>query len=606
MNVMMCSVPVEAVGSELRRKRSEGPMPINPKVGIISIIRYLVKQGVVENKLDFYDIDMLYPSDKEISDYFKFKSPDIIGLSGVVSTSYQQIKRISKIAKEVLPNVVVVVGGGIAAAYRVILHQTDVDYCVKGDGEIAFYKIIQALGAGDVSQIYEIPGVAYQKNSQVLIEGMGEQQAADDIGCHSLSWLRKGLNGSDELLNNYIRPGGMSGLFSLDTRVDEFIDQPLATIYTTKGCVARCTFCQRASKGYRTIPIEDIKSYLRTLINEFGVKFINISDENWGSNKKHAYQIADLMSELGLFWAATGVRVTSVSYEDLEYYYNHNCSCLKFGVESGSQDILDVMEKKFDVSQVYSCLTNCMKIGIHSPMALMIGMPGETNKTVLETGAFIGKISSALGVYPNDMFMDIFYALPLLDTPLYEYGKINGFFGGSVEKEEDFLDALANSAAYKRYYINLSGESIKDVVSWDVLMKMHASRVYNKIAAHKSELLNPEIRGRLLAHKRRLTKENPHVLLANKNLISTLIEIWVIGNKFFDCIPERLLYPVIRYLLYVEYLIDKITRRYDTFLFDKQYMVNVNPLSFESSGSKYAKKKRSLRTVVSRMIDGSN
>jgi len=601
----MCSVPVEPVGSQLRRGRSEGPMPINPKVGIVSIILYLLQQGIDEENVDFYDIDMLYPSDEEIIAHLQSKKPDVIGLSGVVSTSYQQIKRVSKIAKEILPNVVVVVGGGITAAYKVILNKTDVDYCVKGDGEIAFHKIVEALESGDTDKIKEIPGVAYLEGSDAYIKGMGEQQQAKNIEYHSLKWIKNGLDNKDDLINNYVRPARMSGLFSLDHRVDDFIDLPLATIYTTKGCVARCTFCQRASKGYRTIPIEDIREYLVTLINEFGIKFINISDENWGSNREHAYRVADLMSELGLYWAATGVRVTSVNYEDLDYYYNHNCSCLKFGVESGSQDILDVMEKKFNVDQVYTCLTNCMKIGIHSPMALMIGMPGESNKTILETGEFIGKVSSRLGVHPNDMFMDIFYALPLLDTPLYEYGVINGIIANNLDEEESYLNALANSAAYKRYYINLSGQSIKDVVSWDVMMKMHASRVFNKMSKSKEKSVNPSVRDRLLAHKRMLAKKNPHVSLANKNLISRSIDRWVIGNEFFDQIPAIILYPIIRLLLYVEYIIDKLTNRYDTFLFDEKYAVKINPLHLKSPDSKHSKKKRSLRTIVSNIINNT-
>ncbi len=66
---------------------------------------------------------------------------------------------------------------------------------------------------------------------------------------------------------------------------------------------------------------------------------------------------------------------------------------LQFGVESGSQRILDMMEKRYKVQQIVDVLVNCAKLQVHSPIPIILGMPGETEETVRETGLFVGKVA---------------------------------------------------------------------------------------------------------------------------------------------------------------------------------------------------------------------
>ena len=98
MNVLICSVPVESAGAKLRRKRSEGSFPIMPKIACTSLNNWAEKNGF---KCNYYDIDMLYPSDDEIEKYFTENPQDIVGLSAVTSTTYLQVKRLCKIIKKV-------------------------------------------------------------------------------------------------------------------------------------------------------------------------------------------------------------------------------------------------------------------------------------------------------------------------------------------------------------------------------------------------------------------------------------------------------------------------------------------------------------------------
>ena len=114
MNTLICSVPVETPGAKLRRKRSEGSLGIMPKVAIVSLVDAMKKAGFPSSSYDFYDIDMLYPSDDEIRKYFTSEKPDVVGLSAVVSTSYSQVKRISSIIRSIIPNSWIVMGGNLS------------------------------------------------------------------------------------------------------------------------------------------------------------------------------------------------------------------------------------------------------------------------------------------------------------------------------------------------------------------------------------------------------------------------------------------------------------------------------------------------------------
>ena len=174
MDITLCSIPVEAPGDVLRRKRSEGTYPIMPKVAITSLNSWAVKSGYPTSK--FYDIDMLYPSDNEVEDYFINNPTDLVGLSAVVSTSYAQVRRISKIIKKINRKTIIVCGGYLTAAANTILNKTDVDICVVGDGEIAWVGILDYIKEYlsqdseelDIEKLLSIKGIAIlDKNNEI-------------------------------------------------------------------------------------------------------------------------------------------------------------------------------------------------------------------------------------------------------------------------------------------------------------------------------------------------------------------------------------------------------------------------------------------------------
>ena len=190
-----------------------------------------------------------------------------------------------------------------------------------------------------------------------------------------------------------------------------------------------------------------------------------------------------------MLWQCSGVRCTSVKKEDLKFYKDHGCVSLKFGIESGSQTMLDIMEKRFTVDDIKAALFNCYDLGLYSPpLGFMVGMPGETLKTAKDSGRLLGQIAAKLRLPLKTLFgyTDIFYAIPLVGTPLYEYGKKLGLVGNNVDEEEAYLKLVSNIGAYKRYYINFNGAPMSEVVFWDILVFLEANKTYLELMKEKT------------------------------------------------------------------------------------------------------------------------
>ena len=592
---ILCSVPVETPGGKLRRARSEGPTPIMPKIAITSLNHWTVKNNF--NACKFYDIDMLYPNDEEVEKFFTENKSDIVGLSAVVSTSYLQVKRIAKIIKKINPETLIVCGGYLTAASDTVLKKTDVDVCVVGDGEIAWVGLLNySLNTKRsnkkirTDELLKINGIAVLDDTNKLkFSGYGHTLSSCHMSFPSFDYLKSGLLGDEVAVKNYFRHFTEAEEFVMAEKSFEKGRKPMySSIHVSKGCVAKCTFCQRGAKGYTLYNLKDLEKHLEQL-KKYDVGFLSVDDENFGSNKKYTYEVAQIFHKHNMLWHCSGVRCTSVNKEDLKFYKDHGCVSLKFGIESGSQTMLDVMEKRFTVKDIKTAVFNCYDLGLYSPpLGFMVGMPGETQKTAKESGKLLGEISARLRIPLKTLFgyTDIPYAIPLVGTPLYEYGKKLGLVGNNVDEEEAYLKLVSNIGAYKRYYINFNGAPMSEVVFWDFLIFLEANKTYLDLM--KGKTVDQEILNKILVVNS-TQKLNPHSTVKNiekykkegeavkgeaklfgggsgddkthvfnKNFVTNFIKKNIAFNETIaKWVPRFILYPLVRYSLYFEYLMQK-------------------------------------------------
>jgi hypothetical protein len=150
--------------------------------------------------------------------------------------------------------------------------------------------------------------------------------------------------------------------------------------------------------------------------------------------------------------------------------------------------MLDVMEKKIMVSQNIDALKWTSEAGLDTVVQLVIGMPGESTKTIRETISFLKAISSDIGQWKNcspSESISINYAQALPGTPLYEWARERGFIGFDLDGEELYLQKISDTDAYSTdHFVNYTGYPMLWVAMWRpwILAELDAYHYSSNIA----------------------------------------------------------------------------------------------------------------------------
>lgn len=428
-----------------------------------------VIQGLSHLPVDvsFYNIDLHRPSEGAIREYFDRMQFDIVGISSVVSTAYQYTKWLAALVREVSPASIIVLGGNLAASAEIVLRFTEVDICVIGDGEEIFAQLVAEVHRGNRDFVATgLRGLGILVEGDFVFTGYQSAPEPDQLTMPNYELLE--LDGSiDHYLplqpwwfefDGFKKPYGMEDLRS-------------ATVISTKGCVARCTFCHRFEKGYRAIAPDKVIEHLDELKTTYNVGFLTIGDENFGSNKEVTRHVVEALGSRGFLWRAAGVRARTVDLEGLKFWRENGCLEVVYGVESGSQKMLDVMQKNTTVEMNSAGLKAARDAGLLTALQLVIGMPGEDEATIRETTDFAVKHLDCLLTNAGMPVLSINYAQALPGTPLYEYARQVGLIGRSLEEEERYLIGVSDvNASDVSHYLNFTGLPLLQVMTWRVRM----------------------------------------------------------------------------------------------------------------------------------------
>jgi radical SAM superfamily enzyme YgiQ (UPF0313 family) len=578
MKILLCSIPDGSLERTLKPLIPRGNHmqfpPISP-AGILQINSWIEENGY---NSDVYDINNLRPSDKELIKNFKRANPAVVGLSAPLSHCYPNVKRITKILRELFPDIWIVVGGHLTGSSNVVLQKTETDICVVGDGEIPFLKLLDYFKLHptrrqlDFTGLSQIKGLAFiDQDNKLKVTGNAEQLPASDMPYPNPDGHKSGLQkfgGNGELINEFFEP-----INDLSNTVKSFIqgqlypeglrfyeknkNKKIGYFRTVRGCVARCTFCQRYTKGYRIYEHSELENQIIKLKEKYNVRGLYLGDENALSNRVQSYEMARIFKKHDIYWVSGGVRVTSVTYEDLKFYKEHNMLAIRFGIESGSQKILNIMEKKFTTKDVYNAISNCKKVGISTaPDAIMIGMPGETRETVIESATFIASLRYLLGKDWN--IGNPFMAMAIPGTPLYEYCQQIGLIGKTVDEEEDYLIRLSeHKNTHILNYVNKTSSNINEVHYWKYLFPYAAKKAYVDLIINN----NQSIKNRLLQIYEKCIKSELNGLIdgfdlrkksfRNKKLLNKIKSLTLIFINFLLSLsalflPKAVLFPIVR------------------------------------------------------------
>ncbi|MGM5482434.1 MAG: B12-binding domain-containing radical SAM protein [Nanobdellota archaeon] len=232
---------------------------------------------------------------------------------------------------------------------------------------------------------------------------------------------------------------------------------PYTTIITSRGCPAQCTFCTVPTFYGNSIRARDKDLVIKELeqIKKQGYKEFWIRDETFTIYKKRNQEICKEMIKrnLNLSWLCNA-RVGTVDKETMKLMKRAGCHMIKFGVESGVQRILDNVKKGISVKKTRETFRWAHEVGMDTHAHMMLGMPGETKKTIEKS------INFAKLIDPTTVSFGI--CTPYAGTPLYykvlkENSKIND--GSACD-----LSELHEKAFFNEYFTSLGKDQLEKYV----------------------------------------------------------------------------------------------------------------------------------------------
>jgi anaerobic magnesium-protoporphyrin IX monomethyl ester cyclase len=319
---------------------------------------------------------------------------------GVTSTTllYNSAKTIMEVAKEVHPNAVNMIGGSHVSFWdeNALKETKAFDLIVRKEGELTFLELLDRIQANKGFE--DVLGTTVRTKN-------GIQRNEDRPFLHDLDSL----------------PSPAYHLLPLDSY--HRMGKTIFPIVTSRGCVQWCDFCSTVrmfGRGYRVRSPKKVVDDMEMLHSKYGESQFTFYDDAFTINRNHTLEMcADIKArKLDVEWDCE-TRVDAVDKELLEKMRDAGCITTWFGVESGSEKILDKMHKKINREQVREAFKMAQKAGMMTIASAVIGFPGETEETAWETINFINSLN------PDDI--GCYIATPYPGTPMYEEVIKNGW-----------------------------------------------------------------------------------------------------------------------------------------------------------------------------------
>lgn len=394
----------------------------SPPLSLLYLAAYLEKNGYPDTKV--IDTDALKLRSQEIGDLFLREKPDIVGVGGVALTLPAIIKT-AQIAKQRLPNCLVIVGGyGPTNEPEKVLRTGVVDFVVMGEGEETLLELVRTL-ENQCKSFGDIRGIALinQAGEFILTEKRGYIKDLDSLPLPAFHLLTPEFS-------KY--PGQ-----PINQKKMSEIKKPIVTILTSRGCPHRCIFCSLGSKVYRQRSTQKVVDEVELYKNKFGVKTVAFYDDEFvGMSPQQNERVKEICEEiikrnLGLKFITEGRCSQFIELETLKKMKEAGFAWVWWGVESGSQRLLnEVIHKDITIENVYRTFALTKEAGLKSLMFIMIGFPGETLADIKLTFNLIEKIK------PN--LVGIKIATPYPGTELRRYLQAHDLLENKLDKLSDY------------------------------------------------------------------------------------------------------------------------------------------------------------------------
>jgi len=363
-----------------------------PPIGTLYAAALMRQQGYA---VSFFDTmfaygpeEVILPLEKHQPDFFVVYDDGFNYLTKMCLTNMRQAAfDMMKFAKQ--KGCTIIVSGSDATDHFEKYLEEGADYVITGEAEQTLAELITAIGAGQ-TDFLAVKGLAYRQQEAITRTAprpvMKDLDAIPfpawdlaDITAYRKIWLKQ------------------KGYFSLN-------------MATTRGCPFKCNWCAKPIYGnrYNTRSPQNVVAELKMLKENYGFDHIWFCDDIFGLKPGWVHEFANLVEKENL-----GFRFKIQARADLLLQENFirdlaraGCENIWMGAESGSQKILDAMDKGTKVEQIYTATAMLKKCGIHPSFFIQFGYPGETKADIRKTIRMINDL------LPHEIGISVSYPLP--------------------------------------------------------------------------------------------------------------------------------------------------------------------------------------------------
>lgn len=404
-------------------------------LGILSVSAYLEQKGF-DNDI----FDSTFSTFDKLCSHLTQHKPNVLGIYTNLMTRINVIRIIKYIRNNAeLKNIHIVLGGPEVRQHAKPLLEVGANVIVIGEGEETMHQVIWAWSERDAN-LSNISGIHW-KNLQGEILENPERELLKEI--NQLPFPNRKKVDLQKYFDAWKNAHGESSV----------------SVSTMRGCPYTCKWCSRAVYGlsYRRRSPELVADEIEELQRNYKFDSIWFVDDVFTINAKWMREFAAVIAKRKM-----KIRYEIISRSDrlneemLDLLAQSGCFRIWIGAESGSQSVIDAMDRRVDVKNVREMIQLTRKKGMEAGTFIMLGYPGETENDIRETVSHL--------VESNPHHFTITLAYPIRGTELYEETQHNftqvGEWETSTDRDIDF------KRTYPRKYYDYAIRYVVNTVKW--------------------------------------------------------------------------------------------------------------------------------------------
>ena len=336
-----------------------------PPLGLGYLASHLLKNKITT---DIKDCLLENISTDEVVDLICKKNIKIIG----ITCNTNEVPWVRELVKKVKSqlDVTVIVGGPhpsgvLEKIYEDIEH---IDFAIYSEGEYSLFLLTKAILENDLTEkrLESIPNLIWKDNYKII---------------KNLNKIPEDLDELDFPAWHLINPLKYSKKTPPGIFCKAF---PFASMITTRGCNYNCSFCASAvvhGRRLRSRSADNVINEIAYLSRNYGIKEIFLEDDNFAFNKQYVKDFCKKIIDLNFkifFSLPNGIRVDTIEPDILELMKKANFYSFALGIESGSQRILQKMNKRTNLDMIRKRVSLAKKYGFYITGFFIIGYPDET------------------------------------------------------------------------------------------------------------------------------------------------------------------------------------------------------------------------------------